>query len=82
MRDLQVHAHPTASDEWVSWLPLAEATWRAVAQTGRRWAYYGAADHIVRVQRWLRGGVLVRFEDGRTATVHPDDLHLSPAVPA
>lgn len=60
--------------------------WNQATAKGRRWAYFGsmiggasADSPVVRVVRWYKSGVRVRFPDGHQETVHPDYLHLTAA---
>ena len=62
---------------------MTREEWDKASATGRRWAIFGsmfgAKTDDVRVIRWYKSGVRVRFPDGRQLTVHPDYLHLKVA---
>ena len=56
--------------------------WQTISKNGRRWALFAgmaegadANSPIVRVIRWHKSGVRVRFPDGHEQTVHPGYLH-------
>lgn len=65
---------------------MTQDEWNEASTAGRRWAYFGSMikgasrdSPAVRVIRWYKSGVRVRFPDGHQETVHPDYLHLRAA---
>lgn len=77
----QVAPHPTILGAQVVWRPLDISTWRAATAMGRRWAFHGADDDIVRIREWAGpSDVVVHFDSGYVDVVRADQLHLVPAV--
>jgi hypothetical protein len=64
------------------WDLLTEPAWDILRAWGRRWAYYGSDNLTIRIIRWYKSGVRVRFADGHQETVHPHDIHLHRYTPA